>query len=366
MRVAARHGLRVVARGGGSKLGWGAPPSALDLILDTSGINGIVEHASGDLVVVARAGTSYDDLQATAAGSRQRLALDSSLPGATLGGIVATGASGPRRLLYGTMRDLLIGVTFVRADGVVAKSGGKVVKNVAGYDFGKLLTGSFGTLAVVTQVALRLHPQPAESRYVVREVESASEAADLTAAVLRSQVVPSAVEVDRPPEGPLLVAVLLEGISAGVVNRAQTVATLLDGGSVTEQAPRWFGSYPFSAGEVGLKVTAVMSGVGPLLEDIDSVAQRYDARVHVRGSAAGVLYAGLQAGSEADVVAMVADLRRAADKRAGSVVVLTAPDDGWKRIDRWGTVRGLALMHSVKDELDPEHRLAPGRFVGGI
>ena len=131
----------MVPRGGGSKLGWGAPPTAVDLVVDTGGIAGVVEHAAGDLVVVVRAGTPFEDLQPRLAGAGQQLALDVPQPAATVGGVVATATSGPRRLLYGTLRDLLIGITFVRADGVVAKAGGKVVKNVAGYDFGKLLTG---------------------------------------------------------------------------------------------------------------------------------------------------------------------------------------------------------------------------------
>ncbi|MDX6326929.1 MAG: glycolate oxidase binding subunit, partial [Nocardioidaceae bacterium] len=150
LRTAAHHDLRVVARGMGTKRDWGAPPESVDLILDTTLIDGVVEHAAGDLVVVVRAGTLLEDLQSTLAEAGQQLALDAPLPGATIGGTIALNTSGPRRLLYGTLRDLLIGVTFVRADGVVAKSGGKVVKNVAGYDFGKLLIGSYGTLGVVT------------------------------------------------------------------------------------------------------------------------------------------------------------------------------------------------------------------------
>ncbi|MDP9443186.1 MAG: FAD-binding oxidoreductase, partial [Actinomycetota bacterium] len=166
LRVAGQHRLRVVARGAGTKLDWGAAPAGLDLVVDTTALTGIVEHAAGDLVGIARAGTPLADLQEQLATAHQQLALDAPVPDATLGGSIATNTSGPRRVLYGTLRDLLIGITFVRADGVVAKAGGKVVKNVAGYDFAKLLTGSYGTLGLVTEAAFRLHPLPAASEMV--------------------------------------------------------------------------------------------------------------------------------------------------------------------------------------------------------
>src|SRR5439155_16330811 len=129
--------------------------------------------------------------------------LDTPVAGATVGGTVATATSGPRRMLYGTVRDLLIGVTVVRPDGVVAKAGGKVVKNVAGYDLGKLVAGSYGTLGLITECAFRLHPLPAAAAVVTRRVGSPAEAGRLCAAVLAAQLVPSALEVDAPPSGRL-------------------------------------------------------------------------------------------------------------------------------------------------------------------
>src|SRR5205823_636856 len=136
MRDAAARGHAVLVRGAGTKQDWGSPPRRVDLILDTSRLTGVVEHAAGDLIAVVRAGTPLSELQDKLAPAGQQLALDEPLPGATVGGTVAVNTSGPRRMLYGTVRDLLIGITVVRADGVVAKAGGKVVKNVAGYDLG--------------------------------------------------------------------------------------------------------------------------------------------------------------------------------------------------------------------------------------
>jgi len=151
LRLSHRAGLAVAPRGGGTTLGWGATPRRLDLILSTARLNRVLEHAAGDLVVRAEAGVMLEALQAAAGAAGQRLALDPPDVGATLGGIVAANPSGPLRLRYGTVRDLLIGVTVVLADGTVAKAGGKVVKNVAGYDLCKLFTGSLGTLGVVVE-----------------------------------------------------------------------------------------------------------------------------------------------------------------------------------------------------------------------
>ena len=139
VRAAAVHDLSAVVRGAATKLDWGSPPERLDLVLDTRRLTGVVEHAAGDLIVVVRAGTPLADLSTKLAAAGQQLALDAPLPGATVGGTVAVNTSGPRRMVYGTVRDLLIGVTVVRPDGVVARAGGKVVKNVAGYDLGKLV-----------------------------------------------------------------------------------------------------------------------------------------------------------------------------------------------------------------------------------
>ncbi len=164
--LAHHAGLAVAPRGGGTTLGWGATPRRLDLILSTARLDRVLEHAAGDLVARAEAGVTLETLQAAAGAAGQRLALDPPDAGATLGGIVAANPSGPLRLRYGTVRDLLIGVTVVLADGTVAKAGGKVVKNVAGYDLCKLFTGSLGTLGIVVETIWRLHPLPAARRTV--------------------------------------------------------------------------------------------------------------------------------------------------------------------------------------------------------
>ncbi|MEV6373011.1 FAD-binding oxidoreductase [Micromonospora musae] len=371
LRVAAARNLAVVVRGAGTKQDWGGPPRSLDLLLHTRRLTGVVEHAAGDLIVVVRAGTPVAELQAKLAPAGQQLALDTPLPpgaAATVGGVVATNTSGPRRMRYGTVRDLLIGITVVRPDGVSARAGGKVVKNVAGYDLGKLFAGAYGTLGLVTECAFRLHPLPAARAFLSCRSGDAAEAGSRVAAVLASQLAPSALEVDAAPGGGTETAVLLEGTVRGVRERVTAARALLGGATVTEQPPPWWSSYPWRSGDVGLKLTAALSGVPRLLAAAAEAARRHRAPLAVRGSAGtGVLYGGLPAATAPEVVAaIVTELRAEAAAVGGHVVVLTAPLAVGERVDLWGPVEGLDLMRRVKAQFDPEARFAPGRFVGGI
>lgn len=351
--LTAARGLAVVIRGGGTKLDWGPPPRELDLIIDTRRLTGVVEHAAGDLITVVRAGTPMAELHDLPG---QQLALDAP-PAATAGGTVAANASGPRRMRYGTARDLLIGITVIRPDATITRAGGKVVKNVAGYDLGKLYTGAFGTLGLITECVFRLHPVPADFAFV-RAVAPPLHAAK----ILAGQFAASALEVNAAPGAEPELAVLLEGTPAGVRDRAAAVAELLDG-SIGTEPPEWWDVPPWPTGGVGVKLTGALSQVPALL------ATAVGAGATVRGSAgAGVLYAGFPAGSEASVEAgrAVELLRAAAVRAGGHAVVLTAPAGVRETLDMWGPVHGLALMRRVKDQFDPDHRFAPGRFVGGI
>jgi len=370
MRAAARHGARVVVRGGRTKLDWGAPPEAVDLVVDTGRLAGVVEHAAGDLVVTARAGTPLEVLDEHVATHGQMLALDSPLPGTTVGGTVSVSTSGPRRLQYGTVRDLLIGVTVVRADGTVARSGGKVVKNVAGYDLGKLYTGAYGTLGVVTEATFRLHPSPPGHALVTAMVDSSDAAWRRVRDVLHSPVSPTAVELDRAvPGSPLTLGVLVEGVPVGVEARAAEVVSLLGGDAeVSHTLPGGWGVYPFAPHEIGIRLTTPLSGLPRLLDAADRAADRTGLEVALRGSAGvGVLHAGVAGDVSADTLAaLLASLRGDVTALDGTVVVLRAPSALARAVDMWGPVRGLDLMRRVKEQFDPEHRLAPGRFVGGI
>jgi glycolate oxidase FAD binding subunit len=377
MRVAAEHELAVVVRGGGSRLSWGIPAARCDLVIDTSRLSGVVEHASGDLVARVRAGTRMGDVQAVLAQAGQEIALD--VPGdASVGGVVGSGLAGPRRLRYGTPRDLLIGVTIVRADGTVAKSGGKVVKNVAGYDLGKLFAGSAGTLGLITEAIFRLHPLPEARAYVTAEYVAVSVACDAVAAAANSPLVSSAVELSRAaPGGPIQVGVLLEGSADGVAARAVRMAGLLGHGEVADSAPAWWPGAPRArTGETLIRVSFWVAALARVLDAIEAAAARSGVSPAVEGSAgAGVLYVRFDTGSQDGSIAQtsaefVAALREAVAGERGAVAVLAAPApvraELAARGGMNGTVPGLALMRAVKDQFDPGHRMSPGRFPEGI
>ena len=269
----------------------------------------------------------------------------------------------------GTARDLLIGITVVRADGVVAKAGGRVVKNVAGYDLGKLLIGSFGTLAVVTEAVFRLHPVPVASRWLSAPVSDAAQAQSMVQAVLHGQAVPAAIEVEWPTDGQGAVHVLLEGREDGVEGRSATAKALLGGATMqSSDDPAGGATYPWDTAATGddratcLKLTFSLSGLADVLTTAGETA------LHLRGSAgAGVAYAALAPGTPVDeVTTAVQRIRETCTRVGGSAVVVDAPSAVKSAVDLWGPVPAIDLMKRVKDQFDPEHRLAPGRFVGGI
>ncbi|MFL6052496.1 MAG: FAD-binding oxidoreductase [Actinoallomurus sp.] len=345
MRAAAEHELTLVPRGAGTKMHWGAPPERCDLLVETHRLARIVEHAAGDLVVKAEAGLILDDLREVLAGSRQQLALDVLPPGGTVGGVLATGAAGPRRLLYGSARDLLIGITVIRADGVVAHAGGKVVKNVAGYDLGKLFTGSYGTLGLIVEAAFRLHPLPRAAAYVSATAADAAQALEMAQSLLHSTLVPAAIEVDGP--GPITVAALFEGVPDGVPPRAEAACDLI-GGRIDDGPPGWWGRLP--DGEVLAEVRARPTALADLFTELDGAGR-------IRGSVGrGVWHVALPADGADDALTRL--------RRHGTAVALTEP--AGVRLDRWGPMPALPLMRRVKDQFDPGHRLAPGRFARGI
>ena len=355
MRVAAEKNLAVVPRGGETRLDWGTPPQRCDLLVDTHRLDGLVEHAAGDLVAKAEAGLPMERLAERLAEHGQRLALDVPLPGSTVGGTIATGASGPLRSLYGTPRNLVIGLTIVRADGRIARSGGKVVKNVAGYDLGRLFCGSYGTLGLIVEATFRLHPVPAATAFVTRTVGGPDEAHEAVQAVLHSPVAPSAVEYISPGT----VSVLLEGVPDGVAARARWTTELLGGNAeISDDAPDGWGRYP--DGTTLVDVAASPAALRDLLTVLGP-----DAAFTWSGSGQGHL--GLPAGSSAEEVAgLLGRLRDVVGEYRGSAVVRYAPEDVRTGVDVWGPVPALALMRQVKDQFDPDHRLSPGRFVGGI
>ncbi|GAA4187622.1 FAD-binding oxidoreductase [Microbispora amethystogenes] len=389
LRACAAHDLAAVATGGRTKLHWAAPPERCDVLVDLGRMNRVLEHTPGDLVVRVQAGVTAEALASALAAENQELALDVPVPGTTVGGLLATGIAGPRGFRHGTARDLLIGITVVLADGTIARSGGKVVKNVAGYDLGKLFTGSYGTLGIIADATFRLRPLPAARAWVTASVgrpvtetatpyayegqtldtTSTDVAAALRAmvpAITESPLEPSAVEVDWPDvDGPCWVAVLVEGSAAA--ERAKALSALMGGtAEVSEQPPPWWGRLP-EPDDTLLELRVGASSLLHLLPALRDAAHASGAHPVIRGSlAAGILHIGLR-GTPGEVAGFVGLVRDDAEGTYdGRVVVLCAPVEAARRLDRWGRVGALPLMRRVKERFDPGRRLSPGRFVGGI
>jgi glycolate oxidase FAD binding subunit len=381
LRVATAFDLAVVPRGAGTGLGWGTPPSACDLVIDLQAMDQVLEHAAGDLVARVQAGATIGHLASVLALAGQELALDAPSD-ATVGGVVATGTAGPRRFRYGAPRDLLIGITIVRADGVVAHSGGKVVKNVAGYDLGKLFCGSQGTLGLITEATFRLHPRPAAEAWVTGDFGSSdlAGAASAVAAAAGSALVPSAVELAWSAAF-LRMGVLLEGTPSGVNDRAKQMAELLaaEGVAISETPSHGWEQLPASdpPGTV-VRVTFWVRQLAGVLDALARAGASAGIRPAVSGPAgAGVLYAHLDPGAADDTAArFVRALRdrlegvfaESADGSGllrGGVTVLAAPAAVLAIAGPDRPAPGLDLMRAVKDQFDPGHRMFPGRQPGG-
>ena len=367
----------IVARGTGSKMQSGATPERLDLVIETGRLDHVIEHNPGDLVVRAQAGMRLADLQRFLAVHGQTLALDSADPAATLGGIVAANESGPRRHRYGTARDVLIGATLVLADGTVARTGGKVVKNVAGYDLGKLMIGSYGTLAIIAEVAFRLHPAPTHHRVV--EASVPRDRVDALLAGYRTPALePESLEIglDLPGDGVRLTAVFagpepsVDAQAAVAVERGlgRIIGDRIDDNGLAARPSPVSGTAGRDEADghavIGLHVVVEPAAC---LRGLDALT-RLGCAGRVRGRAAlGVLDARLAL--ETDQIGSAVDrLRRDLAPFDGSVVITTVPDAWRPGLDLWGPVAApaLELMRSVKHRFDPARRLAPGRFVGGI
>jgi glycolate oxidase FAD binding subunit len=371
---ANREGLAVVIRGSGTKMDRGAPPLACHVLLDASGVAGVVEHAAGDLTVTVRAGTLISDLQATLRTSGQWLALDPPLPG-SVGGLIATGDSGPRRLRYGGVRDLILGVKFVRADGVVARGGGKVVKNVAGYDLPKLLTGSLGTLGVIVEATFRLYPLPALAVTALAPA-TARQAGTMAAAVLQSPVVPTALDYIRSAHGQGgQIAVRFEGSERAARAQAESAVRTLGAGAHVvggeDERALWTDLRAImhtEAADVLAHLVCTQSDLSTLIESAESAAVAAGIPMSIRAHVGhGHALLRWHAPDTSTAVRLAGALRRGAEARGGNLVLWRTPMNVRAELDVWGDVgEGLPLMRRVKAQFDPNNVLNPGRFVGGI
>lgn len=368
---------RMLPCGSGSKLHWGGLAQEVRLVVSTARLNRLVEHASSDMTVTVEAGLPLAELQTTLATTGQFLAVDPAYASrATLGGIVATADTGALRQRYGGIRDMLIGISLVRSDGKLTKAGGRVVKNVAGYDLMKLLTGSFGTLGILSQLTFRIYPLPPASQTIV--LIGATAIAKATATLLASALTPTAIEVLTPAT----VQALRLGNGMGLIIRFQSIDVSV--AQQTEQVIKL-------ATALGLTTTQVSpadeAGLWQQLREQIDIAPNHTAitckigiepnkvvetlnQIDSLTAAIGIVHASSGLGTlkltEASVETLLS-LRRLCQTHGGFLTVLAAPLQLKQAIDVWGYPgNALEVMQRLKTQFDSENLLSPHRFVGGI
>jgi glycolate oxidase FAD binding subunit len=369
---ASREKLCVVVRGSGTKLGWGQAPRVNDVTISTARLNAVIAHRHGDLTATVQAGATLASVNRTLGLHRQWIPLDPPFADrATIGGVVATNDSGPRRHRYGAPRDLIIGVEFARADGRLAKGGGIVVKNVAGYDLPRLMTGSFGSLGVILTATFKLYPLTAASRTLVVELPAAANLGALVGRILSSNLTPTAVEFATHP---LRLLIRFESIATSVEQQAETAAKLIaDSGfsaravSGSEEDALWQAHAKFADSDKGalLKVSVLPTELAGTLSVIDRLAGK---RSYAAAGRAGL---GVFLMRILDDVQLqrraIEGLRDALPLGRGSAVIVKASPDLKTHVDVWGPIGdGLPLMQAVKRQFDPAGVLSPGRGPGGI
>jgi len=373
LRLANAAGLAVIPRGGGTKLELGNRPARADVILSTARLHRVIEHAWADLTVSAEAGCTIAKLQETLAKHGQRLALDALWPElATVGGVLSTNDSGALRLRFGSLRDLVIGATLALADGTVASSGGRVVKNVAGYDLPKLATGALGTLGVITRAIFRLHPLPRETRTIFCVMGDVREAQRLVLAIQNSKLAHSALQICCDKGMQPRVDVLFEGTEAGLTAQVEQVKSMMGSEAITEAGEDvWNARQEIcSAGkqhETEFAVAKFASLPAQMAETIETIARLSapDLRWSAVAQATGIGWVRLE-GEVSAISSVLRELRAGLENRGGSLVIVQRPA-GMAELDAWGNAGdALPLMSAVKRQFDPDKTLNPGRFVGGI
>jgi glycolate oxidase FAD binding subunit len=371
LAAANEAGIAVVPRGGGTKLDWGNPPKRAEVILSIARLNRILEHAWADLTVTAEAGCTLQTLQNTLAQQGQRLACDCLWPEhATIGGVLSANDSGALRLRFGALRDLIIGVTLALADGTLASSGGKVVKNVAGYDLPKLATGAFGTLGVITRAVFRLHPLPRSTKSFSFTAENFATMQRHILSIQDSKLAHTALQIRCASNAQPLVDILFEATEAGISAQESRLRNLLESSSV-EQCSEivWNARQEVWTSTVDnaaiVKISVLPAEIAKTLEALEKVANSQKLRWQMIAQATGIATLRLE-GDAGHLIAAIEQLRAAVEGGGGSLVILRQPKAS-ASLDAWGNSEdAVHLMRAVKQQLDPKGTLNPGRFVGGI
>lgn len=400
MSFASAEGLKIVPRGSGTKIELGGIPEQVDIVIALSRLNRLIDHEPNDMTATFEAGILLKDAQTILSRSNQFIALDPPHADlATIGGILATNSSGPKRHRYGTGRDLVLAMRLVHADGKVSKCGAKVVKNVTGYDLNKLYIGSLGTLAIIAEATFRLYPIPACEKSCLAPFPSVDEAWTVVARILDSPLVPSAVVLLNPeacrysagrvglswPERSYGLAVGMSSVHQEAVNtqlntvRQHCAEAGADGEILESDSHKmlWQAIRDFESGEgprVVLKASVLLTKVTEgvkLGEEMaahlgfgcGTISEAGSGIIRYYFSGKGCSIQQFQQGA----TEIITRLRSFARETGGSLVVQEAPAEVKSRIDVWGSVgKTLPLMRGLKEQFDPQRILNPGRFVGGI
>jgi glycolate oxidase FAD binding subunit len=371
LACANEAGLGVIPRGGGTKLDWGNPPTRAEIIVSTLRLNRVLEHAWADLTVVVEAGCTIQALQDVLAQHGQRLAIDVLWPErATVGGVLSTNDSAALRWRYGALRDLIIGVTLALSDGTLASSGGRVVKNVAGYDLPKLATGALGTLGVITHAIFRLHPLCRESLTLSFAAPTLEKMQGAILTVQDSTLAHSALQIrcanGQQPEADIL----FEATPAGLTAQKQKLEAILDGCTVQISAGR-----PWSAKQELLdaaknsttiaKLSVLPTRIAEAVRELEKVLADSDFEWQLVMQATGIGWLSIS-NAAANMNGILQELRSGVENEGGSLVLLRKPP-GADSPDTWGNPGdAIGVMRALKRQLDPKATLNPGRFVGGI
>ncbi len=378
------EGLKVLPRGGGTHQGMGFPPAGGDIALSLAALNTIIEHAPHDQTVTVQSGLPIADLQAHLAQTGQWLALDPPLrPGATVGGLIATAVAGPRRLRYGGVRDQILGVQVALADGTIARGGGKVVKNVAGYDLPKLFTGALGTLGVVLSASFRLYPLPADSRTLVCDAMAPEPLCEAVQTISASTLTPTAIDILGPVDSgqSCRLAVRFQSrVERSVTEQTATLRTLL--GALANDAHELHGPeepdfwHDLDTQEatgmsdeddwLDLRATLLPGELAGWLAALQTVVAAHALALKWRAHAGHGTVRARLAGKAESLLAAVGALRQAAEDARGALVIEDYAPALAGKLDPWGTPAALDLMRRVKAQFDPRTTLNPGRYVGGI
>ena len=395
LQFAGERNLSVMPAGAGTKLGIGNLPQKVDVVLATTYLNSVVEYEPADLTVTVEAGIRLKDLQTELAKHRQYLALNPPYADrCTIGGIVATNASGSFRLRHGTARNQVLGLRVVRADGTVVKSGGKVVKNVAGYDLNKLYIGGFGTLGIITEVTLKLSPIPVRQAILTADFQNIQDAADTGLAIVGSQTLPMFVnlfvnadpthaktETPTDENKPMLVVGFGGDPETVAWQLTQCQGIMEQNGAIgvtivkdeslqhLQEAVQEFSAENKNTEKVVAKLNLKRTDLTEFAAQSVEANWAHDVQIMaLLGS--GVLYVTIPVASDTDYPSLanaLAQLRQTAMSQQGNLIIEVAPPELKQHIDVWGSVEGtLGLMKQIKAKFDPTGLLNPGRFVSSI